>query len=326
VDECKRLVDAGAVEITLLGQTVNHYRYTHGTSVTVGGREAAQVGPGLKAFRDGAAPTARTTTFADLLRRIHEEVPGLLRLRFVTSYPRDFGVDVLAVMRDSPRICRYLHAPAQSGSDTVLARMNRGYTVAEYEEFVARTFEALPDATLAGDIIVGFPGETDADFEATCSLVRRLPFKNNFIFKYSPRPGTVAIDRFPDDVPDEVKRWRNNTLLAIQGETSTRVHAAWVGRQVPVLFDAVRAREGGVRAGQGGAAGGSVHMSIGGRSLDAPAPAWQAVGRTPGDLIVAVSAENEAMARATLGSIRRVQIDRAQALLLVGTEIGSVSA
>ena len=326
VDECKRLVDAGAVEITLLGQTVNHYRYTHGTSVTVGGREAAQVGPGLKAFRDGAAPTARTTTFADLLRRIHEEVPGLLRLRFVTSYPRDFGVDVLAVMRDSPRICRYLHAPAQSGSDTVLARMNRGYTVAEYEEFVARTFEALPDATLAGDIIVGFPGETDADFEATCSLVRRLPFKNNFIFKYSPRPGTVAIDRFPDDVPDEVKRWRNNTLLAIQGETSTRVHAAWVGRQVPVLFDAVRAREGGARAGQGAAAGGSVPVSIGGRSLEAPAPAWQAVGRTPGDLIVAVSAENEAVARAALGSIRRVQIDRAQALLLLGSEVGPLSA
>ena len=136
----------------------------------------------------------------------------------------------------------------------------------------------------------------------------------------------MAIDRFPDDVPDEVKRWRNNTLLAIQGETSARVHAAWVGRQVPVLFDAVRAREGGVRAGQGAVAGGSVPVSIGGRSLEAPAPAWQAVGRTPGDLIVAVSAENEAIARAALGSIRQVQIDRAQALLLLGSEVGPLSA
>jgi len=196
----------------------------------------------LQAFRDVSRPAARTTTFADLLRLIHERVPGLRRLRFVTSYPRDFGDDVLAVMRDSPRICRYLHAPAQSGSDAVLARMNRGYTVAEYEAFVDRTFAALPDASLAGDIIVGFPGETDADFEATCALVRRLPFKNNFIFKYSPRPGTIAIDRFVDDVPDEVKRWRNNVLLAIQSETSARVHAAWVGRTVEVLFDTVRER------------------------------------------------------------------------------------
>ena len=227
VDECRRLADSGAIEITLLGQTVNHYRYTHGAALTVDGREAPQIGPGLQAFREGSRPMGRTTTFADLLHRIHEAVPGVRRLRFVTSYPRDFGPDVLAVMRDSPRICRYLHAPAQSGSDAVLSRMNRGYSVAEYEEFVARTFEALPDATLAGDIIVGFPGETEADFEATCSLVRRLPFKNNFIFKYSPRPGTVAIDRYPDDIPDEVKRWRNNTLLAIQGHQ----HCGQMGRR-----------------------------------------------------------------------------------------------
>jgi tRNA-2-methylthio-N6-dimethylallyladenosine synthase len=332
VDECRRLADAGAIEVTLLGQTVNHYRYTHGTAVTVGGREAPQVGPGLRAFRGteavpGAAG-ARVTTFADLLRRIHEEVPAIRRLRFVTSYPRDFGPDVLAVMRDSPRICRYLHAPAQSGSDAVLSRMNRGYTVGEYEEFVARVFEALPDATLAGDIIVGFPGETDADFEATCGLVRRLPFKNNFIFKYSPRPGTTAIDRFPDDVPDEVKRWRNNALLAIQGETSARVHASWVGARVPVLFDGVRqgapAGQGarvGAGAAPGAGAGGGVQLRVGGVALGGPSSAaasWQAVGRTPGDLIVAVPASSELEAGALLGQVRQVRIESSQALLLRG--------
>ena len=317
VEECRRLVDAGALEITLLGQTVNHYRYTHGTAVTVGGREAPQVGPGLRAFRDDSAPTARTTTFADLLRRIHEEVPGLRRLRFVTSYPRDFGADILAVMRDSPRICRYLHAPAQSGSDAVLARMNRGYAVGEYEDFVARTFEALPDATLAGDIIVGFPGETDEDFERTCSLVRRLPFKNNFIFKYSPRPGTTAIDRYPDDIPDEVKRWRNNALLALQSETSARVHAGWVGRTVPVMFDSVRVRAAAPRREQG-----IVTLRVGGEPLEAPAvDGWQAIGRTPGDLIVAVPVESQESAVRLQGTIRTVAIESAQALLLTGRNV-----
>jgi len=206
--------------------------------------------------------------------------------------------------------------------------MNRGYTVGEYEEFVARVFEALPDATLAGDIIVGFPGETDADFEATCGLVRRLPFKNNFIFKYSPRPGTTAIDRFPDDVPDEVKRWRNNALLAIQGETSARVHASWVGARVPVLFDGVRqgapAGQGarvGAGAAQGAGAGGGVQLRVGGVALGGPsssAASWQAVGRTPGDLIVAVHASSELEAGALLGQVRQVRIESSQALLLRG--------
>lgn len=319
VDECRRLADAGAIEVTLLGQTVNHYRYAHGTAVTVGGREAPQVGPGLRAFRGDASAAAggtRVTTFADLLHRIHEQVPGIARLRFVTSYPHDFGPDVLSVMRACPRICRYLHAPAQSGSDAVLDRMNRGYTVAEYEAFVARVFEALPDATLAGDIIVGFPGESEADFEATCDLVRRLPFKNNFIFKYSPRPGTVAIDRFRDDVPDEVKRWRNNALLAIQSETSARVHAGWVGREVPVLFDAVRRHE----AARQPAMPGLVPMRVGGGLVpgDAPAaaPAWQAVGRTPGDLIVTVAVPGESDAETLRGQLRRVRVVASQPLLL----------
>jgi tRNA-2-methylthio-N6-dimethylallyladenosine synthase len=221
--------------------------------------------------------------------------------------------------------------------------MNRGYTVGEYREFVARVFEHLPDACLAGDIIVGFPGETDEDFEATCALVRDLPFKNNFIFKYSARPGTAAIDRFPDDIPDEVKRSRNNRLLAVQHETSARVHAAWVGRTVPVLFDQFRpthaatteARpetvslriEGqrvaaGLHArieGAGGAETLNASPARDGRARSGRQLGGQIVGRTPGDLIVAVPVESEASGAGLLGSIREVRITESRPLLLIGT-------
>jgi tRNA-2-methylthio-N6-dimethylallyladenosine synthase len=311
IEECKRLADAGAIEITLLGQTVNHYRYEHGMAVTVGGREAPQIGPGLAAFRSEIPAGKRVTTFARLLQRIHDEVPAIQRLRFVTSYPRDFGRDILEVMRDCPRICRYLHAPAQSGSDRILGLMNRGYTRAEYEAFVQGVFEVLPDATLAGDIIVGFPGETDTDFEATCDLVRTLPFKNNFIFKYSPRPGTIAIDRFADDVPDEVKRLRNNQLLALQTHTSERVHAAWVGRTVPVLVEECYAPSTTPSRTAGG-----VELRWESRET---APARKALrGRTPGDLIVAMDAPAGTAPESLIGQIVHAHITNASALLLHG--------
>ena len=307
VEECRRLADAGAIEVTLLGQTVNHYRYQHGMALTVEGREAPQVGPGLAAFRQ---PAARgVTSFARLLQRIHDEVPAIERLRFVTSYPRDFGLDVLQVMRDCPRICRYLHAPAQSGSDRMLGLMNRGYTRADYETFVAQVFEQLPDATLAGDIIVGFPGETDQDFEATCDLVRTLPFKNNFIFKYSPRPGTTAIDRFPDDVPDEVKRLRNNQLLAIQSQTSARVHAAWVGRTVPVLVE--ECFEEAAPAPRAG-------VELRWERNATPSRRKALRGRTPGDLIVALDAPAGGDGASLVGRIVPVRITGASSLLLHG--------
>src|SRR5262249_52206055 len=123
-----------------------------------------------------------TTTFADLLARIHDAVPSIQRLRFVTSYPRDFGDDALQAMRDHPRICRYLHVPAQSGSDRILSLMNRGYGVEEYLEFLdrARGFLDQPEIgrplMLAGDFIVGFPTETEEDFQATLSLARRARY------------------------------------------------------------------------------------------------------------------------------------------------------
>jgi tRNA-2-methylthio-N6-dimethylallyladenosine synthase len=320
VEECRQLVDRGVVEITLLGQTVNHYRYTHGMALTVDGAEAPQVGPGLSAFRSPPPAGRRATTFAMLLRRIHEEVPSLRRLRFVTSYPRDLGDDVMETLATCPRICRYLHMPAQSGSDRILKAMNRGYTVSEYLETVDRARTWLPDVTIAGDIIVGFPTETDEDFEATERLLERVPFKNNFIFKYSPRPGTTAVDRLPDDVPDEVKRYRNNRLLELQSEVSRRAHEPWVGRSVEVLFDRVAPAKAAHRP-----ASGTVELRRLGEPLAGPpdpkSPLWQACGRTPGDLIVTVPVESERTGMELLGSIREVQIESSEPLLLRGSVI-----
>jgi tRNA-2-methylthio-N6-dimethylallyladenosine synthase len=140
-------------------------------------------------------------------------------------------------MRDCERICRYLHVPAQHGSDRILKLMNRGYTVQQYRDFIARAREYMPDVCIASDFIVGFPTETEDEFEQTMQLVRDCRFKNSFIFKYSPRPGTVAIDRFEDDVPEDVKRRRNNALLAVQAEASAANNRDMVGRTVQVLVE-----------------------------------------------------------------------------------------
>ncbi|HYO07861.1 MAG TPA: MiaB/RimO family radical SAM methylthiotransferase [Tepidisphaeraceae bacterium] len=211
IDEVRKLTDAGSKEVTLLGQTINHYAYRHG---------------------DG-----RTATFADLLYQIHEAVPDLPRLRFVTSFPRDFTDEALMAMRDCERICRFLHVPAQHGSDRVLKLMNRGYTAQQYTDFVDRARGYMPDVSIASDFIVGFPTESDEEFAQTVALVERCRFKNSFIFKYSPRPGTVAIDRFVDDVPEDVKRRRNNELLAAQQRVTAQVNRELVGRTLEVMVE-----------------------------------------------------------------------------------------
>jgi len=275
LDECKRLADAGVIEVTLLGQTVNHYRFEHGSAVTVNGLTQPQKGRSYQGgHRRDPFASAQTTTFADLLARIHDEVPAIQRLRFVTSYPRDFGDDVLEVIRDHPRICRYLHVPAQSGSDRILKMMNRGYTVGEYLEFLDRARAILDQPeigrplTVAGDIIVGFPTETDEDFLATRSLLEKSRYKNCFIFKYSPRPGTVAFDKLVDDVPEEVKRRRNNDLLALQTEISRQTSNAYIGSTVDVFVEGLSRREEKRRrpkpAPAAGALG-SVGLTIGGK-------------------------------------------------------------
>ncbi len=326
VDECRRLADAGVIEITLLGQTVNHYRFEHGAAVTVNGITQPQKGRSYRGgHRRDPYTGAGVTTFADLLARIHDAVPTVRRLRFVTSYPRDFGDDVLAAMRDHPRICRYLHAPPQSGSDRILAAMNRGYSVSEYLEFVdrARSFLDRPDQgrplMLAGDFIVGFPGETDEDFEATVALAERVRFKNAFIFKYSPRPGTRAFERLPDNVPEEVKRQRNNRLLAIQARISEQVGREQIGKTFQVLIEGLSPRE--RKRSSRRVPAGAVGLTVGGRSLD-PEDATedatvQLAGRTEGDLIVFVDAHPE-QARSITGRIVSVRIESASALALRG--------
>ena len=340
IDECKRLVDAGVIEITLLGQTVNHYRYTHGKAVGSDGAELPQVGPGLSAFRQPIPAGERVTTFAELLRRIHDEVPALRRLRFVTSYPRDFGDDILDVMAACPRICRYIHAPAQSGSDRILKLMNRGYTRSEYLEFIARVTEKLPDCTIAGDIIVGFPSETDADFEETVSLVRAVPFKNNFIFKYSPRPGTVAFDKMPDDVPEAVKRSRNNQLLALQASISEQRSLLYVGREMEVFVEGLSMRERKKRERLSSVTSGTVSLTINGKddkehghgsacaiddecgaegssvAVPASGEVAQYSARTDTDMIVLFD-QPAAQAQGLVGSLRRVRINGATALSLM---------
>ncbi|MGL4513918.1 MAG: tRNA (N6-isopentenyl adenosine(37)-C2)-methylthiotransferase MiaB [Lacipirellulaceae bacterium] len=207
--EARRLADEGCKEICLLGQTVNSWRHTE---------------------------EGRAWRFSDLLHALHD-VEGIERIKFVTSYPRDMTDDVLAAVRDLPKCVKYLHVPAQHGSDAQLLRMKRGYTVAEYREMHARAKEWMPDVAITSDFIVGFSGETEEDFQQTMDLVRDCRFKNSFIFKYSERPGTKAADRLPDDVPDEVKRRRNNELLALQNEISEADNQRFLGRRVEVLVE-----------------------------------------------------------------------------------------
>ena len=265
VDEVRRLADAGVREVTLLGQTINHYHFDHG---------------------DG-----RRTSFAELLYQVHEAVPHLARLRFVTSFPRDFTDEALAAMRDCERICRYLHVPAQHGSDRVLRLMNRGYTTGQYRDFIDRARAMMPDVSIASDFIVGFPTETDAEFEQTKDLVRHCRFKNSFIFKYSPRPGTVAIQRFADDVPEDVKRRRNNELLAVQQDVCADNNRQMIGRTVRVLVEgesklvskqaaAYPSTPGGVELGWARRPPAAATATV-----DAPRPT-QLVGRTAGDQVV----------------------------------------
>jgi tRNA-2-methylthio-N6-dimethylallyladenosine synthase len=333
IDECKKLADAGVIEITLLGQTVNHYRYEHGSSVVVDGVTQPQKGRTYKGshHRDAFAGE-QTTTFADLLRRIHDEVPAVQRLRFVTSYPRDFGDDVLEVIRDHPRLCRYLHVPAQSGSNRILKMMNRGYTIEEYDEFIGRARAILDQPEIgrplmiSGDIIVGFPTETDEDFEMTKRMLVRSRCKNQFIFKYSPRPGTVAYDKIPDDVPEAVKRARNNELLALQAEVSDSISREQIGRRFPVFVEGLSRTEMKKRGTDVKPGAGMVGITVGGRdpaavaTLELPESAEriQLSGRTDGDLIVFFDAATGERAKKLLGQIVDVEVTGADRLALRG--------
>lgn len=209
LEEARTLVDQGTREIVLLGQTVNSYKHVDGE---------------------------RTTRLSDLLYQLHDQ-DGLDRIKFVTNYPKDMSHDLLAAVRELPKCSPYLHVPAQSGSDGILKRMKRGYTVGEYREMMARIRDGVPDAAVTSDFIVGFCGETEQDFQQTVNLVNECRFKNSFIFKYSVRPGTKGAQRYADDIPDEEKRRRNNHLLAVQNQISEQENQSFLGRIVDVLVE-----------------------------------------------------------------------------------------
>ena len=208
-DEVRRLTGDGCLEVTLLGQTVNSYQDKSGPS---------------------------TVRLADLLVMLHD-IEGLRRLRFVTNYPKHMSDELLEAVRDLPKVSPYLHIPAQSGSSAVLRRMKRGYTAESYREMLERIRAVLPGAAITSDFIVGFCGETEVEFQETVELVRDARFKNSFIFKYSARPGTKAADLYVDDIPEAVKRRRNNDLLAVQNAISLEDNQPLLGRTVEILVE-----------------------------------------------------------------------------------------
>jgi tRNA-2-methylthio-N6-dimethylallyladenosine synthase len=224
-------------------------------------------------------------------------------------------------MRDCPRICRYLHVPAQSGSDRILKMMNRGYTAQQYLDFIDRARAYMPDISLASDAIVGFPTETDEDFQKTVELTRYCRFKNSFIFKYSPRPGTIAIDRHADDVPEDVKRRRNNELLTLQGEISAQLNREMIGKTVEVMVEG----ESKLASKQAAypSAPGTVELkwkTPGPRlgHFSDPVPQTQLIGRTRGDQVLAFDGP-----LSLKGKLVTVEVTDARNLTLFGKLIES---
>lgn len=265
IEQIRRLADHGVKQVTLLGQTVNSYKYKQG---------------------------AKTWSLADLLDAA-SNIEGIEWLRFVTSYPfEEFFDDIVQVMADSPKVCEYLHMPAQSGSDKILQAMNRNYTAAWYLELLERARTIVPDISIAGDFIVGFPGETEEDFQATVDLVKKACYKNAFIFKYSPRPGTAANKRLQDTVPAEVKQRRNVELLAVQEKISDELSRQFLDKRVKVLVEGLSKKS---------------HVNI--DENENP----QLIGRTSGDWIVVFNGP-----KSLAGKFTEVKIESVSPLTLFG--------
>jgi len=202
VDEVKMLAEKGTKEITLLGQSVTSY-------------------------------IDKANKLSHLLQAVHA-IDGIKRIRFVTSHPAHMTEDVFKAIQALPKICPHLHMPAQSGSDKILKAMNRKYNRKDYLTLVEKARDAVPEIEIASDFIVGFPGETESDFQDTASLIKEARFLNSFVFKYSSRPGTAA-SKLDDDVPYPVKQERNKILLDIQSRISEEKNRHLVGKQVEIL-------------------------------------------------------------------------------------------
>jgi tRNA-2-methylthio-N6-dimethylallyladenosine synthase len=266
IEQIKKLADNNVKQVTLLGQTVNSYKYKRGE---------------------------KTWSLADLLHAA-SDIDGIEWLRFVTSYPsEEFFDEIMQVMAGSPKVCEYLHMPAQSGSDKILRAMNRNYTAARYMEFLERARTIVPGIAIAGDFIVGFPGETDEDFQATVDLVKKAGYKNAFIFKYSPRPVTASDKRLQDTVGAEVKQKRNVELLAVQEKISDELSRDFLGKQVKVLVEGLSKKP-------------HLHSTEGGKNP-------QLVARTATDYIVVFNGPVS-----LAGQFKDVKITRTSPLTLFG--------
>lgn len=218
--EVRGLVAEGVKEVTLLGQTVNAYG------------------------RDLTPPT----DLGELFWRLND-VDGLERIRFTTSNPYNLTARLIRAFRDVPKVCEWFHLPLQSGSNRILERMNRGYTVERYLALIEELRDAVPDVALSTDVIVGFPGETEADFDATLAVLERVGYDNVFVFRYSRRPGTPAAT-MPDQVADQLKADRNARLLTVTGRLAAAGSSRLLGRTVDVLVDGHSRKDAGVLAGR----------------------------------------------------------------------------
>lgn len=208
IAEIESLAARGVKEVMLLGQNVNSYGKT----------------------------SAREMNFAQLLARI-ESIEGLARIRFTTSHPQDLSAELITAYAELDKLCEHLHLPVQSGSDSVLSRMRRGYTRQEYRERIDRLRRRCPDVALSTDVIVGFPGETDEDFERTLALLGEVEYDEIYSFMYSPRAQTVSAKLYPDDIPEEVKKDRLKRVQSFQQAISLRRNREKIGRVEEVLVD-----------------------------------------------------------------------------------------
>lgn len=211
IDEIKRLVADDVKEVTLLGQNVNSYR--------------------------GERYDGSTCDFSDLIYMLND-IEGLERIRFMTSHPKDLSDKLIQAFADCDKLCNYIHLPVQAGSSRVLKRMNRKYSREQYLELVRKLRAAVPDITISTDIIVGFPGETEEDFEETLSLVKEVHYDSAFTFLYSVRKGTPAAE-YEDQIPEDVKHERFNRLVDIINEGSAVKNAQYVGRVEKVLVEGI---------------------------------------------------------------------------------------
>jgi len=266
IEQIRKLADTGVKQITLLGQRVNSYKYATGE---------------------------KTCCLADLLQ-MASDIKEIEWLKFVTNYPSEkFFDEILQVMADCPKVCNYMHIPAQSGSDKILRAMNRHYTANKYLELLEKARAIVPEIAIAGDFIVGFPGETEEDFQATVELTKKARYKNCFIFKYSPRPETSADKKLQDNVPMEIKKRRNIELLAVQEKISDELSRDFLGKEVKVLVEGLSKKP---------------HLnSAGGKDMP------QLVGRTATDYIVVFNGP-ESLA----GQFAKVKITKTSPLTLFG--------